>query len=267
MALVALALVTFSVGSQAHAQHFEPVDGRTIYVVTLGGWVMARPKFDGSSDLLISGKPIVRWRRKGAREWLSMPNDSFGLPLFTTDNFRIGPAAAINFIREINPRRGGPFRLGDSNTSFEVGGFVEYWPVPWLRTRAELRRSVSGASGWISDLTANLVWQAAPAFTVAFGPRLSLASNAYMDDYFSISPFESSVTGLPVYKAGGGVRAYGAGVYGRLKLTEQWTTHASVEYERLAGDAGDSPIVLSNKGSADQYTFGLGLSYSFELAW
>ncbi len=45
-------------------------------------------------------------------------------------------------------------------------------------------------------------------------------------------------------------------------ITENWVIGATVIYSRLTGDAGDSPIVES-RGSKDQVTAGLGLSYQF----
>jgi outer membrane protein len=36
-------------------------------------------------------------------------------------------------------------------------------------------------------------------------------------------------------------------------------------YERLVGDAADSPIIRSSFGSRDQVSAGVGLSYSFTI--
>ena len=67
---------------------------------------------------------------------------------------------------------------------------------------------------------------------------------------------------LPVYHAGGGLYSYGAGAQTEYFFNPQWATHAFVEYERLTGSAADSPLVIQ-RGSPNQFTFGLGATYSF----
>ena len=72
------------------------------------------------------------------------------------------------------------------------------------------------------------------------------------------------MSGLPVFEARGGLRSYGAGAQARYAWTPQWGTHLFVEYERLAGDAGNSPLV-TQRGSRNQTQVGLGVTYSFNV--
>jgi outer membrane scaffolding protein for murein synthesis (MipA/OmpV family) len=48
------------------------------------------------------------------------------------------------------------------------------------------------------------------------------------------------------------------------RINPQWEVHAYVEYEKLLGDAADSPLVKL-RGSSNQTTIGLGASYSFDF--
>jgi len=82
--------------------------------------------------------------------------------------------------------------------------------------------------------------------------------------YFDISAVESAASGLPFYNAGAGIRTVGAGTQLIKQWTPQWATHAFVEYDRLVGDAADSPLV-SIRGTPDQFTIGAGFAYSFDI--
>jgi outer membrane protein len=50
----------------------------------------------------------------------------------------------------------------------------------------------------------------------------------------------------------------------RYFWTPQFATHVFLEYERLTGDAGGSPLV-TQRGTPDQLTFGFGATTSFDL--
>jgi long-subunit fatty acid transport protein len=74
----------------------------------------------------------------------------------------------------------------------------------------------------------------------------------------------SGLPALPAYRAGGGLYSYGAGSMAQYAFDPQWTAHAIFEYERLTGSAADSPLV-TQRGSPDQFTYGLGVTYSFAM--
>ena len=68
----------------------------------------------------------------------------------------------------------------------------------------------------------------------------------------------------PPYTAGGGIYSYGAGAQARYFWNPQFATHVFVEYERLTGDAANSPLVVQ-RGSPNQFTYGAGVTYSFDM--
>jgi outer membrane protein len=49
-----------------------------------------------------------------------------------------------------------------------------------------------------------------------------------------------------------------------IGFNPQWEVHSYVEYERLLGDAANSPLVTA-RGSPNQTTVGIGASYSFDF--
>ena len=76
---------------------------------------------------------------------------------------------------------------------------------------------------------------------------------------------EQSVrSGLRPYRADGGLLSAGIGASALLPLTDRISGMLLAGYDRLAGDAARSPLV-EERGSRNQATVGLGLTYKFGL--
>ncbi len=241
---------------------FSP-EPASAWTVTLGAEGRGVPKFDGAKGFDWTAVPVLQVRRAGTNDRFRSPRDGISIAVYDENNFRFGATGKIK--RE---RREGDDRalmgLGNVDWTVELGGFVEYWWLPWLRTRAELRNGIGGHHGLVGDLSADVVYNFASTWTLAGGPRMTAASSAALDPYFSISAAQSIASGLPVYIAKGGLRSYGAGAQVRYAISPRWETYTYVEYERLTGDAANSPLVTL-RGTRDQVSAGLGLTYSFDV--
>jgi outer membrane protein len=234
-----------------------------LWTVTIGVEGRMLPSYEGSDSFTFAPFPMFSIRRAGTPAPFRGPRDGFGVAILDTAAFKAGPAFKVRFARRESSD--GDLRgLGNVDFAFEAGGFVEYWPTQWLRTRAELRQGIGGHQGLVSDITADLVVPVGPQWTLSGGPRVTLATKAATSPYFSVTQTQSVASGLPVYDAGGGLRSYGAGAQARYAWSPQWASHVFVEYERLAGDAADAPLVVQ-RGSRDQVQVGLGLAYSFDM--
>jgi outer membrane protein len=138
-----------------------------------------------------------------------------------------------------------------------------------MRLRVEARQGIGGETGVTGDTFLDAIVPIGP-WTLSAGPRMTLQSAAATSPYFSITPAQSvgsTVAGLPalpVYHAGGGLYSYGAGAMAQYTFNPQWTTHALFEFERLTDSAANSPLVRQ-RGSPDQFTVGLGATYSFAM--
>jgi outer membrane protein len=126
-----------------------------------------------------------------------------------------------------------------------------------------LRKGVAGHDGLVGEAGIDLTFWPTQVTEVSFGPRMSYADAEYMRTYLGVTPAESLASGLPAYAPDGGIKGVGFEVLGRYAFTPQWSLLGSVSYERLVGDAADSPIAQA--GSLDQVTARLGLSYRFGL--
>jgi MipA family protein len=114
-----------------------------------------------------------------------------------------------------------------------------------------------------SEASAPITSSATPTSTPSrSGPRLMLSDKEYQRAYFGVTPQVALATGLPVYSPGSGIHAVGAtsGIY--YSFTPVWGLFGYARYERLVGDAKKSPIV-KELGSANQYSAGIGLTYTF----
>lgn len=95
------------------------------------------------------------------------------------------------------------------------------------------------------------------------GPRATWGSEDYMQTYFGVSASEAAAPGssLSEYDIGAGFQSVGISARASYDLTESTTLHIQGGWERLIGDAADSPIV--EEGDANQFSIGAGLSYEF----
>jgi MipA family protein len=243
----------------------------SLWIVTLGGYATVEPKAEGSKTYHPTPRIIFNVRRSDEREWLQLPNDSFEYELIETDNFRAGPVVNgrwgnVGPATDRGARRVG---WGDSAlaVSLEAGAFAEYWPTEWLRTRVEVRAAALGGSGVVAELASDLVWRPDKSLTFNAGPRLSAADGAFMTTYYGVNAQQAAAAHTASFTADAGLRSYGFGGGFKYKFTPRLAGLGFVEYQRLAGSAGHSPVVQSSVGTANQLSVGLGLSYDFHLDW
>lgn len=234
------------------------------WTITVGIEGKVEPIFLGSKDFTVRPNPLFDIRRYGTPERFRAPRDGISFALIEGSNFQIGPVGQIRIGRRESDDRAALHGLGNVPWAGEIGAFAEYWFVPWLRARAEVRQGVTGHHGLVADLTADAVVPVTRQLTLSGGPRATLVTAAANRPYFSIDDIQSIASGLPVYSAGGGLRSVGAGAQARYFWTPQWATHVFVEYDRLTDDAADSPLV-TQRGSPNQLTIGFGVTRSFDI--
>lgn len=231
--------------------------------IRAGLGVQLQPEFlgDDSTEL----KPLVKFSMKRGEGPFSFgaPDDSFSFDLVDSGGFAFGPAARIEGSRK-DSEVGAP--VGKVKTTVEAGAFAQYWASDNLRLRAEVRKGLGGHDGWVGSAGIDQVWRDGDRYLLSVGPRVFLADKTYQRAWFGVSPAAALATGLPTYRPGGGLRGVGATASSHVQLgSGPWGLHGFARYERLVGNAADSPIIRAY-GSRDQYSVGIALTHTFRLA-
>lgn len=242
------------------------------WIVTIGLEGRILPAFPGADDKRLgwSALPLFSIRKAGTPPDFFGPRDSFSLNLINNPMFQFGPA-----LQFINQRKSSDYAatngLGDVNYAGQLGIFANFWPLPWLRLRGEARQGIGGETGVTGDVFLDAVVPVGQ-WTFSAGPRMTLQTAAATSPYFSITAAQAAAANalqptlgpLTPYHAGGGLYSYGAGTQLQYAFNQTWTAHVFVEYQRLTDSAADSPLV-TQRGSPNQLTYGLGATYSFNM--
>lgn len=255
-------------GAPAFAQERPASDG---WGLTVGAGGLATPTYEGDDAYRLSVLPNIQITY--ADTFFASVQDGVGYRVINTDGMRAGPIARIRFSRDENGDQ--PFAvtgddstdligLGDVDTSFELGGFVDY-QFGEVSFSLEARKAVTGHEGLVADVGARWSGRSmafGPPAIWSIGPRLRLVDDNFTGAYFGVTGSQSLASGLSVFEARGGLHSYGLGATAIIPFdrTNRWTAVAFAGYDRLAGDAADSPLV-QRRGAVDQASIGIFVSY------
>ncbi|WP_420140002.1 MipA/OmpV family protein [Sphingomonas sp.] len=240
----------------------------------LGGGALYAPAFLGSSHYQLRAGPNIEIRYQD-RYFVSLI-DGVGADLIKSSHFRAGPILRYEQKRRESGKTvlliaGGRTEalrgLGDVPGTAEAGGYAQYQSGR-VSAKVEVRKGLGGHDGLIAQLGARY---AAPISAIAvggrplivsFGPRATFVDDRYNRSYFGVDARQSVQSGLPRYRATGGLLSYGTGGTILLPFAPSLSAALLAGYDRLSGDAGRSPLVRQ-RGSRNQGSLGLGLTYSF----
>lgn len=232
------------------------------WYLTVGATILTAPDFEGSKKYMLSATPIVSLGKAGNPVRFSSRNDNISLALVDQGDLRAGVAGKFLWKRDNDEdaiRGLDPIRWGG-----EIGGFFEFYPLDWVRMRAEVRQGVRAHKGVVADIAVDAFHDVTPEVRISGGPRASFASAKYFDAYYGVSADEHDRTGISEYDPGGGVRSLGIGGAVTWKVSDPVTTSVFGEYSRLMGPAADSSIVRE-RGSRNQFTMGVSATYRFDF--
>lgn len=253
-----------------------PEDPTSDWQVQVGVGAFYGPAFLGSKDYQLQAGPSIEVRYKD-RFFISVI-DGIGFDLIKTEAFRAGPIVKFQQERKQSGKslflvagdRTEALRgLGDVKATPEAGGYLQYQSGPFS-AKAEVRKGIGGHDGLIAELgaryTSGLMGMKVGESPIIFsiGPRAAIVDDKYNEAYFGINEGQSARTGLRRYDAGGGLLSFGAGASVFVPVTGNLSAAVLAGYDRLAGDAGKSPLVRE-RGSRNQATVGLGLVYRFGM--
>ena len=224
-------------------------------VLEIGAGAASRPAYEGAKDYKFSPTGFVVLHK------LWLPGFGVVKDGRTTEGFSFGPS-----FRYVPKRDSSDYTelrgLNDVDAAYELGGKVSY-TFGMIRPRVAVRYGLGGHHGVVGEAALDFIFRPGAATEFTIGPHASFASAEYMRTYLGVSPTEAARSGLRTYDPNGGIKGAGAQITGRHEFTPEWSLVGSLVYEKLVGDAADSPIV--KVGDNDQFTAKLGLTYKFGL--
>jgi MipA family protein len=231
--------------------------------VRVGLGAQVRPDFVGSDSFEVAPLFDIDTAR-GTNEFrFEAPDYSFGIPVVDTGGFQFGPALNLATGRKNSDVGGLP--LGRVKTTIEAGGYANYEVSKSFYLHAELLKGLGGHKGVVGAVGGDYVWRDGDRYVFSVGPRLLFSDSRYQRAFFGLTPAAALATGLPAYRPSGGIHGVALASGLSYQFSPDWGMFGYARYERLVGDAADSPIVRSNFGSRNQISGGLGLSYTFTM--
>lgn len=225
------------------------------YVLDLGGGVMAQPRYPGSDETIFVPYPLI------AVSKFFVPG--YGQIDENTSTRRLTFYPSFNFIGKRDASKSNELKgMKDVDWALEAGLGISY-RYDWIRGFAEIRQGFNGYSGQVAQFGIDLIGNPTEELELRFGPRAGWGSENYMETYFGITSKEAARSPLynDAYKADAGFNTVGLAGSATYDLTERWKLHGLAGWDRLVGDAGDSPLVKA--GSENQFYGGAGLTYRF----
>src|SRR6202030_3948566 len=119
--------------------------------------------------------PLFGVRKAGTPPEYFGPRDSFGFTVVDLGQIKLGPVFKLAWQRTASSYRelNG---LGNVGYALQAGGFADFWPVPWLRLRSEVRQGFGGETGVTGDFYLDAVVPMGQ-FRLSGRPRMTLQSN------------------------------------------------------------------------------------------
>jgi MipA family protein len=251
----------------------DPNDRSNTFTVAAG--VASVPDYEGADEQRLTPAVAIRGRVGGMDFWSSatwLYLDVIG-PSSSGMDFDFGPIVGARFNRSGDVKDAAVDKLPELDTAIEIGAFGGVsWhglsnPYDTLSLRVDVLKDVGGAHE--STLITPSVSFSTPlsrSTYVSATASAEWAGGKYADYYYSITPAEGLVAGLPAYNADGGFKHWGLSLTGLQMVTGDLTgglgLFAMGSYKQLAGDFEDSPIV-DIRGSASQWMGAIGLAYTF----
>lgn len=245
--------------------------------LSVGVGVIYGPSYDGSDDYVVSPIPVFM----GSVGGVDITPRGGGLALdFVPDgdgpvSFDAGIAAGLNLNRVRQIEDPVVESLGKLDMAVEVGptAGVSYsgllHPYDTLTTSLDVQWDVAGAhEGRVINPAISYFTPLSRSMIAALAFNAEHASARYADYYYSISPAQSEISGLPAFETdGGGFTRAGATLFWGIDLDGDLANGGLGlmvigNYSRMLGDAKRSPFT-SIRGDADQWLGAVGIGYTF----
>ncbi|MEM1286610.1 MAG: MipA/OmpV family protein [Pseudomonadota bacterium] len=268
---VSLALLTATASAQTpfdrvqegwsfFGQNGQPAEVR----VGIGGLI--GPDYEGSDDYEASVLPAITARNVFGFNFTPFAL-SYNLAEYNAPGgiwgVSFGPRVAADFGRDQddNAALAG---LGDVDAAIMPGGFINWRLGPVVAGMTVGQDVAGGHEGLVADFSLSTRGPITHQVVVIPGVSASWADDDYMQSYFGVTAAQAGTSAYTAFDANGGFKSIGASLTAIYAINENWAANASLGYERLLGDAADSPLV-DGQGSANQASVMLGVTRAFNF--
>jgi outer membrane protein len=156
--------------------------------LNVGAGGLMSPTYEGDDSYRVSILPNIQLTY--GDDFFASVQEGVGYRFINEDTLRAGPIGRLKFSRGEDGDQ--PFAvtgddttdlrgLGEVDTTFELGGFVEY-EIGGVTLGAEARKAVSGHDGAVLDLEASWSGRSmalGPPLIWSFGPRVRVVDDTY----------------------------------------------------------------------------------------
>lgn len=247
------------------------------FYMTVGLGAGMVPSYEGSDQYVFFPAPIVQGSYKGYNFAARGPGlfvDLVKDPVLPKVEFIAGPMFRVRPERNNRIRDAVVKRLGDFPIALELGasGGVK---INRIFGRFDSMTFTTDALFDVTGVHSGAIVTPQVSYNRLLGTKgvVNVSASAdfvdgdYANTYFSVDAAGSAASGLPRFRADGGLKSLQTSVLLGLDLSGNaldggWGVFALASYSRLQGDFADSPIV-SIRGDANQYFGGVGVTYTF----
>lgn len=254
----------------ARAQGFVPElqDGINIVGLAVG----AGPDYSGSDDYEAAVAPYGRYLFSGQR-YIKLLGPELSINLLDDKHWLIGPLIRYRFKRDDDVEDTVVRQMRTIDDTTEAGIFVSYrmhlgsQPLHQLVFSAD----IAGDTGDVYDgahgsIRANYFHPFCCIRLVGnIGLSIDYGGSGFNETYYGVTGRDvalyPSLHGQP-YEPSAGITGVRIPFGLTAPIGRQWLLSAGGRYERLQGDAEDSPVV-NERGDSDQWLYGVAATYLF----
>lgn len=204
----------------------------------IGGAVFGGYRYLGSDERRTGAVPLVEYR--WASGWFAGTGSGAGYAFVRERDWGWGLRAGLDFGRR--ERRSDALRgMGDIDANPEIGAFYYRALAPAVRLDTSVRFG-AGGSGLLADAGVSWLIGLAPSLGLRLGVAATAANEAYMQDFFGVTPVQSAASGYAVTNAGAGLRDLRASATLLYAITPTLALTGTLAARSLQGDARSSPL-------------------------
>jgi outer membrane scaffolding protein for murein synthesis (MipA/OmpV family) len=175
--------------------------------------------------------------------------------------WRLGPAADYRH-ETLGNLRSRKLAESDDDTALQMGPLLGFETPEWDGSLQVTKDVASGQEGYLTTLGGGYSLSLSRRARLRLGAETSYASREYMSRYFGVDPSSAQRSGISSYDAEQGFLDFGLNASLLFNPSDSWTISGMLSYQRLVGNAEDSPL-LDDEEDVNQFFGGVIGIYNF----